>query len=105
MVLLEAMSVGLPVVAFDCPTGPREIVEDRVNGLLVPEGDVRALGAALVEMIEHEDLRRRCSEGARLTAERFSLERVGPMWDRLIAELISRDRPAAPPTRTGALVA
>jgi glycosyltransferase involved in cell wall biosynthesis len=87
MVLLEAMSVGLPVVSFDCPTGPREIVEDRRNGLLVRRGDVGALAEALVEMIDDEELRRRCSEGAVRTAERYSLDAIGPRWDQLISEL------------------
>jgi glycosyltransferase involved in cell wall biosynthesis len=87
MVLLEAMSVGLPVVAFDCPTGPREIVEDRRNGLLIPDGDVDALAAGLIEMIEDEELRRRCSEGAAETAARYSVPAIGARWDELIERL------------------
>jgi glycosyltransferase involved in cell wall biosynthesis len=105
MVLLEAMSVGLPVVSFDCPTGPRELVEDRVNGLLVPEGDVAALGAALVEMIDDEELRRRCSQGAIATAERYSLDRIGPMWDRLVAVLTVGESRTSTPAGVSALVA
>jgi glycosyltransferase involved in cell wall biosynthesis len=91
MVLLEAMSVGLPVVSFDCPTGPREIVEDGRNGLLVPEADVNALAAALIRMIEDDELRRRCSEGALETAGRYSIEAIGARWDELI-EWLSHDR-------------
>jgi glycosyltransferase involved in cell wall biosynthesis len=91
MVLLEAMSVGLPVVSFDCPTGPREIVEDGRNGLLVPEADVDALAAALIRMIEDDELRRRCSKGALETAERYSIEAIGARWDELI-EWLSHDR-------------
>jgi glycosyltransferase involved in cell wall biosynthesis len=91
MVLLEAMSVGLPVVSFDCPTGPREIVEDGRNGLLVPEADIGALAAALIRMIEDDELRRRCSEGALETAGRYSIEAIGARWDELI-EWLSHDR-------------
>jgi glycosyltransferase involved in cell wall biosynthesis len=91
MVLLEAMSIGLPVVSFDCPTGPREIVESGRNGLLVPEQDVDALAAALIEMIEDDELRRRCSEGALETAERYSLDVIGPRWEELL-ERLSRGR-------------
>jgi glycosyltransferase involved in cell wall biosynthesis len=92
MVLLEAMSVGLPVVSFDCPTGPREIVEHRRNGLLVPEGDVHALAAALAEMIEDGELRRRCAAGALETASRYSLDAIGPRWDELIERLAAASR-------------
>ncbi|MEA2412181.1 MAG: hypothetical protein QOC77_2742 [Thermoleophilaceae bacterium] len=91
MVLLEAMSIGLPVVSFDCPTGPREIVESGHNGLLVPEQDVDALAAALIQMIEDNELRRRCAEGALETAERYSLDVIGPRWEELIEQL-SRGR-------------
>jgi glycosyltransferase involved in cell wall biosynthesis len=91
MVLLEAMSIGLPVVSFDCPTGPREIVESGRNGLLVPEQDVDALAAALIQMIEDEELRRRCAQGALETAERYSLDVIGPRWEELIEQL-SRGR-------------
>ena len=91
MVLLEAMSKGLPVVSFDCPTGPREIVRSEENGLLVPHQDVDALAAALNRMIEDEDLRRRCGAGALTTAERYSIEVIGARWEELLAEV-------APPT-------
>ena len=87
MVLLEAMSVGLPVVSFDCPTGPREIVRSGHNGLLVPEGDVPELAAALIRMIEDEDLRRRCSAGALETAAEYSPDEIGRRWERLIDAL------------------
>jgi glycosyltransferase involved in cell wall biosynthesis len=87
MVLLEAMGKGLPVVSFDCPTGPREIVTDRENGLLVPHQDVEALAGAINEMIEDEELRRRCGAGARATAARYSIEVIGARWEELLAEL------------------
>jgi glycosyltransferase involved in cell wall biosynthesis len=87
MVLLEAMAVGLPVVSFDCPTGPREIVEDGRNGLLVRPGDVDALAVALNTLIEDEGFRKRCSAGALETAERYSQDVIGARWERLIEDL------------------
>jgi glycosyltransferase involved in cell wall biosynthesis len=87
MVLLEAMSKGLPVVSFDCPTGPREIVRSGENGLLVPHQDVDALAAAMTRMIEDEELRRRCGAGALATAERYSIDVIGERWEALLARV------------------
>jgi glycosyltransferase involved in cell wall biosynthesis len=87
LVLLEAMEAGMAVVAFDCPTGPGDIIEDHRNGLIVPPKDVDAFGAALLEMIEDDELRRRCAAGARETARDYTMEAVGPRWDALLADL------------------
>ncbi len=90
MVLLEAMSKGLPVVSFDAPTGPGEVVRDRENGLLVDRQDVAALAAALNEMIADEDLRRRCAAGALATAREYDPGVIGARWRALLAELAPR---------------
>ena len=87
MVMLEAMSKGLPVVSFDCPTGPREIVRNGENGLLVPHQDVDALAAGMIRMIEDESLRRRCSAGALETAERYSIDVIGERWEELLGSV------------------
>jgi glycosyltransferase involved in cell wall biosynthesis len=87
MVLLEAMSKGLPVVSFDCPTGPREIVRNEENGLLVPHQDVEALAAGINRMIEDEELRRRCGRGAVETAARYTIDVIGARWEELLTEV------------------
>jgi glycosyltransferase involved in cell wall biosynthesis len=87
LVLLEAMSKGMAVVSFDCPTGPADVIEDRRNGLLVPPRDVEALAAAIVGMIEDDDLRRRCADGAIETARGYRMESVGPRWEALLRGL------------------
>jgi glycosyltransferase involved in cell wall biosynthesis len=87
MVMLEAMSKGLPVVGFDCPTGPAEIIDQRRNGILVPEGDVDGLAAAMEELIEDPDKRLRLGAAAATKAASFSLAVIGPRWDSLLTML------------------
>ena len=94
MVLLEAMSQGLPAVSFDCPTGPAEIIEDGRTGFLVPAGDVDALGEAILELIRDESKRRRFGAAAAERAEDYSPGRIGALWDDLVAEVAQRSHHA-----------
>jgi glycosyltransferase involved in cell wall biosynthesis len=87
LVLLEAMGKGMGVVAFDCPTGPRDIVVDRENGILVPPKDPDAFAAGLLALIEDEELRRRCGAAAAVTARDYTIEAIGPRWEELFREL------------------
>jgi glycosyltransferase involved in cell wall biosynthesis len=91
MVLLEAMSKGLAVAAFDCPNGPADAIEDGVDGRIVPAEDVRALGDALLELVEDESLRRRLGAAAAQTADRYALKGIGARWDALLADLSRGD--------------
>jgi glycosyltransferase involved in cell wall biosynthesis len=92
VVLIEAMSKGMAVVSFDCPTGPAELVEDHRNGILVPAEDVTALAASIRELIEDEDLRHRCAPGAVETAASYTLEAIGGRWETLLRELADERR-------------
>jgi glycosyltransferase involved in cell wall biosynthesis len=87
MVIIEAMSCGMPVVSFDCPHGPREIITDGVDGVLVPPEDTAAFGAALRRLIEDEDERRRLAAGGLRTAARYAPDRVVARLEDLIAEV------------------
>jgi glycosyltransferase involved in cell wall biosynthesis len=100
LVLLEAMSVGMAVVSFDCPTGPRAVVRDHENGLLIRPRKTANLAAGLNEMIEDEELRRHCSEGALATAREYAIDTIGPQWEELLERAwkrseARRSRPAA----------
>jgi glycosyltransferase involved in cell wall biosynthesis len=94
-VITEAMAAGLPVIAFDCPWGPGEIVRDRVDGLLVPPEDVAALAGALTTLIVDPDRRAAFGAAARQGVQRFGREAVMALWDRLIADATSGRAPAA----------
>jgi glycosyltransferase involved in cell wall biosynthesis len=86
MVLLEVMSEGLPVVSFDCPTGPGEVIQHGSSGLLVAPEDPGALAAALCTLIEHPDRRRQLAAGGLVRVDcRYSSEVVGAHWEALIA--------------------
>ncbi len=87
MVMLEAMRKGLPVVSFDCPTGPVEVIADGEDGVLVPEGDVGALAAAMIDLIEDEGKRRRLGASAAVKGAGYSLSAIGPRWEDLITWL------------------
>jgi glycosyltransferase involved in cell wall biosynthesis len=87
LILLEAMSKGMAIVSFDCPTGPADIVDDHRNGLLVPPEDVEALARAIREVVEDEELRRRMATAAVETAQEYTIEAIGPLWEALFAEL------------------
>jgi glycosyltransferase involved in cell wall biosynthesis len=87
LVLLEAMAKGLPVVATDCPTGPAEIVEDGRNGILVPRNNVKALAAGMHHLMSDEQLRRRLGAAAAETAKGYTMDAIGPHWERLLKEL------------------
>jgi glycosyltransferase involved in cell wall biosynthesis len=86
LVLLEAMSVGMAVVSFNCPTGPADVVEDHVNGLLIRPKTIANFAAGLKEMIESEELRRSCAAAAVETARLYSMELVGPQWESVLQE-------------------
>jgi glycosyltransferase involved in cell wall biosynthesis len=84
--LAEAMANGLACVAFDCPTGPSELIRNGVNGFLVPIGDVEQAAARCVELLENPTKRRSLGERARKVAQSFSESHVGKLWSQLIGQ-------------------
>ncbi|MER6008979.1 glycosyltransferase [Nonomuraea angiospora] len=87
MTILEALSKGVPVIAFDCPHGPGEIITHGHDGLLVPRRDVAALAEAVGLLIEDEAGRHMMGTAALDTAKRYAPEIVGRRWSELLAEL------------------
>ncbi|WP_017590014.1 glycosyltransferase family 4 protein [Nocardiopsis ganjiahuensis] len=96
MTIIEAFSVGVPVVSFDCPHGPREIIDDGRNGLLVPPQDTEALGAALSRLVANREERHRMGEAALASASAYRLEDVIAQWEDFL-ELRRTARPKRGP--------
>ncbi|MFF3559577.1 glycosyltransferase family 4 protein [Streptomyces sp. NPDC002574] len=92
MTLVEAMRCGLPVVATDCPLGPAEIIDDGVDGRLVPMRDPQALASVLCDLIADEPGRRRMGEAARHAAERFDPAHVARAYEELFTGLAATRR-------------
>ena len=87
MALLEAQAAGLPIVSFACKCGPRDVLTDGVDGLLIPEGDVAALAAGMKRLMDDEDLRRKMGAAAFRNSEKYDKERIMALWERLFHEL------------------
>jgi glycosyltransferase involved in cell wall biosynthesis len=87
MVLVEAMSHGLPVVSFDCPHGPHDIIRAGRDGILVPAEDVAALAAALLVLIRDPDRRRALGDAALRRSRDFDVATIGPDFEGLLATL------------------
>ncbi|MBB4985409.1 MULTISPECIES: glycosyltransferase family 4 protein [Streptomyces] len=90
MTIVEAMRCGLPVVSTDCPHGPREIIEDGVDGRLVPVDDVAAVAAALRAYVESEELRAKAGRAALTASERFDPARVAARHEALWTDLVTQ---------------
>ena len=86
--LVEAMAHSLAAVSFDCDTGPRDIIRHELDGLLVPPGDVPGLTAALDRLMSDALTRQRFAERAVEVRERFSMEKIAGMWEKLFEEIL-----------------
>ena len=87
MVLLEAQATGLPIVSFKCKCGPKDVVEDGLDGILVEEGDVEGLAAGMLRLIQDEELRRSMGASAYQRSERYAEENVMRKWTALFENL------------------
>ena len=83
MVIIEAMACGIPPVSFACPCGPRDIIDDGKNGLLVENGNIEMLAGKICYLIENDEIRRKMGQQARIDVERFKIEQIAGQWKEL----------------------
>ena len=87
LVMPEAMSCGIPVVAFDCPYGPSEIISDGKDGFLIDRYDVEAFADKLCLLMENEALRKQMGRNAIMSAQRFTKDKIIPQWNNFFMNL------------------
>ena len=85
MVLLEALSFGLPVVSFNCETGPEEILKD-TGSLLVPKNDVTKLSQELILLMDDKDRRNTISYKSKIKAKQYQPSQIISHWEDLLNE-------------------
>ena len=90
MVLLEAQAAGLPIVSFECKCGPKDVLTDGVDGILVKEGNVEGMAQGLLKLIKDEALRKQMGIAAYKNSERFSEEKVMANWVELFNEVCGK---------------
>lgn len=87
LVMPEAMSCGVPVVAYDCPFGPHDIVTDGTDGFLIPPQDIDGFAQRLSLLMDDDTLRTAMSQAAVNAARRFVADSIMPQWLQLFEKL------------------
>lgn len=91
MVLVEAMSCGVPAISFDCVCGPKDIINHGENGLIVKNGDIEGLAEAMKMMMRDDDARKRMGENAKNVVDTYSEEVVMKKWINLFNSLVEKN--------------
>lgn len=90
LVITEAMACGVPPVSFDCKCGPRDIIRDGEDGLLVETGNIEQLAEKICYLIENEDVRKEMGRKAYNNVDRFKLDVIALQWKELFESLVSK---------------
>lgn len=90
MVLLEAMSFGMPCISFDCPSGPGDILTNGVDGVLVEAEDIAGLADAMEALIDNPAQRKKLGEQARISVEKYRIDEIAARWHQLFTMLVVR---------------
>lgn len=88
MVLIEAMSCGIPCVSFDCPHGPKDVIKNNEDGILVENGNTDKFAEELIKLMQDTELRKKMGEKARENSEKYLQENIMKTWSELFNEII-----------------
>jgi len=87
MVLIEAMACGLPCIAYDCPSGPRNIIRDGIDGFLVTDGDAQRMAEKICFLIEHENIRKEMGQAGHSNVKKYNADEIMKKWEQLFVSL------------------
>ena len=90
MVLLESLQAGLPIISFDCPTGPRNIIENNITGLLIQDNDLKQYAVELIKLMNDYNKRKIISENCFLASKEFEVDNIMSKWDHLFIKLLEK---------------
>ena len=88
MVLLEAQACGLPIISYDCKCGPKDIINDGIDGYIIPMGNRQLFADKLLELIKDQELRQRMGNAAVASSKRFDEERIMKLWTSLFNKVL-----------------
>lgn len=92
MVIIEAMAHGLPVLSFDCPYGPGDIIDHNTTGYLIPTGDITGFSEKLQNLMTSAVLRNQLGSNGRVEIEKYKAEKIVNRWDALFKELVKNHK-------------
>lgn len=92
LVLIEAMSCGLPCVAFDCPYGPADVIEDGKSGYLIPPGDYRTFAEKLMALMDDEVLRRTMGKAGKELSRKYQPSHIMSIWLKFFTEIYTSQK-------------
>jgi glycosyltransferase involved in cell wall biosynthesis len=84
---VEAMSCGLPVIAFDCPFGPKDIICDGVNGFLIANRDMESFSSKMCQLMDNTDIRMRMGDNAFESVQNYNINVIMEKWKDLFDQL------------------
>jgi glycosyltransferase involved in cell wall biosynthesis len=87
LVIVEAMSCGLPVVSFDCPYGPANIIIDGKDGFLIKDRNIEKFAEKLCLLIENPELRKSMGQVGIVSSQRYDASQIMPKWKALFEQM------------------